>query len=164
MKELEQLLQCMKSRKKTKEQAENGSTNGSTALILSSPFDEFFMFPQYSTRATPSSTCYPGTSEVGMMVQKQNQSRAVADIEVTLVDNHANMKILLKKRQGLLTKMVVGFQSLGFNILHLNVTTADDFVLASFSVKVRLLHLFFMLIFLNLFLLNILFRPCLICK
>ena len=46
VKELEQLLQCMKGQKRTKE---GGFSD-------SSPFAEFFMFPQYSTRATQSSS------------------------------------------------------------------------------------------------------------
>ncbi|KAK7301153.1 hypothetical protein RJT34_12014 [Clitoria ternatea] len=129
VKELEQLLQCMKCQKKTKQQ---GGVNGFPHDSSSSPFAEFFMFPQYSTRATQSSTCYPATCEAN-----QNHSLAVADIEVTLVDSHANIKILSKKRPGLLLKMVVGLQTLGFTILHLNVTTVDDMVLTSVSVKVE---------------------------
>ncbi|XP_027333196.1 transcription factor bHLH96 [Abrus precatorius] len=128
VKELEQLLQCMKCQKKTKEQ---GQVNG---LGDSSPFSEFFMFPQYSTRATQSNTGYPATSDGNTA---QNHSWAVADIEVTLVDSHANIKILSKKRPGLLLKMVVGLQSIGLIILHLNVTTVDDMVLTSVSVKVE---------------------------
>lgn len=126
VKELEQLLQCMKCQKRTEEQ---GQVNG--GFSDSSPFAEFFMFPQYSTRATQSNRGYPGTCEA------RNNSWAVADIEVTLVDAHANMKILSKKRPGLLLKMVVGLQSLGLSILHLNVTTVDDMVLTSVSVKVE---------------------------
>ncbi|KAK7321218.1 hypothetical protein VNO77_31628 [Canavalia gladiata] len=135
VKELEQLLQSMKCQKKTKEQQqEDGQANGFTdSSSSSSPFAEFFMFPQYSTRATQNTTTgYPATSEAQMA---QNHSWAVADIEVTLVDSHANIKILSKKRPGLVLKMVIGLQSLAFSILHLNVTTVDDMVLTSVSVK-----------------------------
>lgn len=138
VKELEQLLQCMKGQKRTKE---GGFSD-------SSPFAEFFMFPQYSTRATQSSSSssrgYPGTCEANNNIAR-NHSWAVADIEVTLVDGHANMKILSKKRPGLLLKMVVGLQSLGLSILHLNVTTVDDMVLTSVSVKVGLCFCLFLL-------------------
>lgn len=134
VKELEQLLLCMRGQKKTnQQQQQQQENNGFTAT----PFAEFFMFPQYSTSATHSNTVYPATSEVTMQ-QNQNKSWAVADIEVSLVDGHANMKILSKKQPGLIVKMVLGLQSLGFTILHLNVTTADDMVLTSVSVKVRL--------------------------
>lgn len=135
VKELEQLLQCMKGRNiKTKEQQQQGHEDGSS----SSPFAEFFMFPQYSTRATSEgSKCYPNTCCEPTVAQNQNQPPAAADIEVTLVDGHANIKILSKKQPGQLVKMVVGMQSLGFIILHLNVTTVEDMVLASVSVKVQ---------------------------
>ncbi|GAU32499.1 hypothetical protein TSUD_317060 [Trifolium subterraneum] len=59
------------------------------------------------------------------MEQKQ---WAVADIEVTMVDSHANMKIMSKKKTGQLMKIVVGLQNLRLTILHLNVTTLDDMV------------------------------------
>lgn len=130
VKELEQLLQCMKCQKRAQEQ---GQVNGFSDSD-SSPFAEFFMFPQYSTRATHNTRGYPGTCEANMT---RNHSWAVADIEVTLVDGHANIKILSKKQPGLLLKMVIGLQSLGFGILHLNVTTVDDMVLTSVSVKVE---------------------------
>ncbi|XP_047163395.1 transcription factor bHLH96-like [Vigna umbellata] len=124
VKELEQLLQCMKGQQRTKE-------NGGGFSDSSSPFAEFFMFPQYSTRATQNGRGYPSTCEA------RSHSWAVADIEVTLVDGHANIKILSKKQAGLLLKMVVGLQTLAFTILHLNVTTVDDMVLTSVSVKVE---------------------------
>ncbi|KAK7275806.1 hypothetical protein RIF29_16930 [Crotalaria pallida] len=134
VKELEQTLQCMKSQRKTRQQAhENGFP------FSSSPFAEFFMFPQYSTRATWGMN-QQATSEAMMAQnqnQNQNQSCAVADIEVTLVDSHANIKILSKKQPGQLMKMVVGLQSLSLSILHLNLTTVDDMVLTSVSVKVE---------------------------
>lgn len=123
VKELEQLLQCMKGQQRMKE-------NGGGFSDSSSPFAEFFMFPQYSTRATQNGRGYPSTCEA------RSHSWAVADIEVTLVDGHANIKILSKKQPGLLLKMVVGLQTLAFTILHLNVTTVDDMVLTSVSVKV----------------------------
>ncbi|KAE9605932.1 hypothetical protein Lal_00025183 [Lupinus albus] len=130
VKELEQTLQCMKGQKKTKQQPlpENGF------LCSSSPFAEFFIFPQYSTRATQGMN--QPTIDV-MMTQNQNQSCAMADIEVTLVDSHANIKILSKKQPRQLMKIVVGIQSLNLNILHLNLTTVDDMILTSLSVKVE---------------------------
>ncbi|CAK8537553.1 unnamed protein product [Lathyrus sativus] len=126
LKELEHIIQSMKGQKKTKAQQahENVFSNSSS----SSPFADFFMFPQYSTCAPQTNTCYPANP---------SQSRAMADIEVTLVDSHANIKILLKKQHGQIMKMVVGIQNLGLNILHLNVSTMDHLVLVSVSVKVE---------------------------
>ncbi|KAK4274139.1 hypothetical protein QN277_017415 [Acacia crassicarpa] len=114
VKELEQLLQSMEGRKKkTKQQSEN----------CSSPFAEFFTFPQYSTNANNGST--------------SSQQWAVADIEVTMVDSHASLKILSKKRSNQLTKIVVGLQALRLTVLHLNVSTHDDMALYSASVKLE---------------------------
>ncbi|KAJ1424712.1 Myc-type, basic helix-loop-helix [Sesbania bispinosa] len=130
VKELEQLLQSMEGQKKTNlNQPHKNVINGS------SPFAEFFTFPQYTTGATQNNMTSPATT---MMVQNQEQKQlAVADIEVTMVDSHANLKILSKKRPGHLMKIVVGLQSLKLTILHLNVTTLDDMVLYSVSVKVE---------------------------
>lgn len=117
VKELEQLLQSMEGRKKkTMQQEKDCGTS-------SSPFAEFFTFPQYSTHSNQSN---PSSGQW-----------AVADIEVTMVDTHANLKILSKKRSGQLTKIVVGLQALRLTVLHLNVTTHDDMVLYSASVKLE---------------------------
>ncbi|XXG70746.1 hypothetical protein AAC387_Pa07g0156 [Persea americana] len=62
---------------------------------------------------------------------------AIADIEVTMVESHANLKVLSRRRPKQLLKMVAGFQSLHLTILHLNVTTIDDMVLYTFSTKVE---------------------------
>lgn len=61
---------------------------------------------------------------------------AAGDIEVTMVDSHANLKILSQKRPRQLLKMVAGFQSFRLTILHLNVTTLHQMVLYSVSTKV----------------------------
>lgn len=128
MKELEQLLQSMEGgggvdhNKKTKQQDKG----------LPSPLAEFFTFPQYSTRATSHSSS-SSNNNVG---SPEKESMAVADIEVTMVDSHANLKILSKKCPRRLLKMVAGFQALRLTILHLNVTTVDQMVLYTVSVKV----------------------------
>lgn len=107
---------------------------------LASPLAEFFTFPQYSTRGTTqsSSTSNDGVVAGGGCPEKQNnQLWAVADIEVSMVDSHANLKILSKKRPRQLLKLVAGFQALRLTILHLNVTTVDQTVLYTVSVKVN---------------------------
>lgn len=136
VKELEQLLQSMEGQKQTKQPYEKVGLNGS-------PFAEFFTFPQYTTRATQNNNSTTSTTMAHDQDQKQWD---VADIEVTMVDSHANMKILSKKRSGQLVKMVVGLQSLKLSILHLNVTTVDNMVLYSVSVKVGALFLTFCLL------------------
>ncbi|KAG5018924.1 hypothetical protein GLYMA_06G100000v4 [Glycine max] len=127
VKELEQLLQSMEGQKRTNQGKENVvGLNGTSRTTTTTPFAEFFAFPQYTTRGTT------------MAQNNQEQKQwAVADIEVTMVDNHANLKVLSKKQPGQIMKIVVGLQSLKLSILHLNVSTLDDMVLYSVSVKVE---------------------------
>ncbi|XP_044498532.1 transcription factor bHLH96-like [Mangifera indica] len=80
-------------------------------------FAEFFTFPQYST-------------------SDENQS-AIADIEVTMVESHANLKIRSKRQPKQLLKVVSWLHTMRLTILHLNVTTVDQIVLYSLSVKVE---------------------------
>ncbi|KAI7756814.1 hypothetical protein M8C21_025653 [Ambrosia artemisiifolia] len=93
------------------------------------PFVEFFTFPQYSTRSNND-----GTPSATVM---ENRPPAMAEIEVTMVENHANLKILSKKRHRQLLRMVSELQCLWFTVLHLNVTTVDHMVLYSLSVKLE---------------------------
>ncbi|KAF9610811.1 hypothetical protein IFM89_025052 [Coptis chinensis] len=119
VKELEQFLQSLEAQKQIKEQSDVA------------PFADFFAFPQYSSSSSQTSTSNATKEAVA-----ENRS-SVADIEVTMVESHANLKILTKKRPKQILKMVVGFQSLRLTILHLNVTTLEETVLYSFSVKVE---------------------------
>ncbi|PKU75175.1 Transcription factor bHLH96 [Dendrobium catenatum] len=63
---------------------------------------------------------------------------AAADIEVTMVESHANLKVLSKKQPRQLMKMVIGLQNLSLTTLHLNLTTINEMVLYSFSLKATL--------------------------
>nr|QJQ51200.1 bHLH transcription factor bHLH10.5 [Gardenia jasminoides] len=145
VKELEQHLQTLeaqKGRSNSQQEHENG---------MSPPlFADFFTFPQYSTRSS-SSTLHsntinsPVTTTTTSDHQPQpsraatDQSRsALAEIEVTMAESHANLKILSKKRPRQLLKLVAGLQCLWLTILHLNVTTTlDQRVLYSISVKLE---------------------------
>ncbi|KAJ9166528.1 hypothetical protein P3X46_021268 [Hevea brasiliensis] len=122
VKELEQLLLTMEAHKKTKQQPADVSG------FSSSPFADFFTFPQYSSSRAPA------TGEESVVDQNQ---WSVADIEVTMVESHANLKILSEKRPRQLLKMVAGLQALRLSVLHLNVSTVDELVLYSVSVKVE---------------------------
>ncbi|KAF8406063.1 hypothetical protein HHK36_008143 [Tetracentron sinense] len=123
VKELEQLLQSLQAKKPVKLQSDSKG--------FSSPFADFFTFPQYS-----SSSAHCNNSATTSEPMSENRS-AIADIEVTMAESHANLKILSRRRPKQLLKIVAGFQSLRLTILHLNVTTVDLMVLYSFSVKVE---------------------------
>ncbi|KAL5558585.1 hypothetical protein UlMin_034796 [Ulmus minor] len=126
VKELEQMLQTMEGNKQTKEEDKG---------LSDSPLSEFFTFPQYTTKCNKSSLGDPENNSSSMA--DQNQSCAVADIQVTMVDTHASVKILSKKRPRQLLKMVAALQGLRLTVLHLNVTTVDQMVLYSLSVKIE---------------------------
>ncbi|KAA8538129.1 hypothetical protein F0562_027737 [Nyssa sinensis] len=121
VKELEQLLQTLEAQKRTTQQPNNA---------FSPLFANFFTFPQYSTR---SNHCNNSPANEPMA---ENRS-ALADIEVTMAESYANLKILSKRRLRQLLKMVAGLQCLQLTVLHLNVTTVDQMVLYSLSVKVE---------------------------
>ncbi|XP_074263077.1 transcription factor bHLH94-like [Silene latifolia] len=101
-----------------------GSSSENAPPLL---FADFFSFPQYSTR---SNQAEEGNKSVG-------SNSAAGEIEVTMVESHANVKILAKKQPKQLLRLIAGFQGLRLNVLHLNVTTLDSYVLYSLSLKVE---------------------------
>lgn len=145
VKEIEQHLQTLEAQKRRNSQQEN--ENGMSPPL----FTDFFTFPQYSTRS--SSTAFrshcvnsPVTTSTTTSDHQPQPSRAatdqsrsaLADIEVTMAESHANLKILSKRRPRQLLKLVAGLQLLWLTILHLNVTTThDQKVLYSISVKLE---------------------------
>ncbi|XWS57573.1 hypothetical protein CRYUN_Cryun09bG0185400 [Craigia yunnanensis] len=126
VKELEHRLQLLSAQKEVKERSD---IDGSSCSSL---FAEFFTFPQYSTSST---RCEKSISMNDQsMVETQS---AIADIEVIMVESHANLKIRSKRQPAQLLKVVSGLNSMRLSILHLNVTTVDQTVLYSLSVKVE---------------------------
>ena len=130
MKELEQLLQFLEAQKRTKQRESDSNS--------SSLFSDFFNFPQYSTCSSNGGEGGGDDNDSSVIETKSTAEKrsAIADVEVTMVESHANIKVLLKRQQQQLLKMVVGLQFLRLVVLHLNVTTVDSMVLYSFSVKV----------------------------
>ncbi|KAJ9180200.1 hypothetical protein P3X46_008476 [Hevea brasiliensis] len=126
VKELEQRLQLLGAQKETSEKSD-----GVQASSL--PFSEFFTFPQYSTSSTRCENSVAAMNET----MSAKQSTSVVDIEVTMVESHANLKIRSKRRPKQLLKVVSGLLTMRLTILHLNVTTLHQIVLYSLSVKVE---------------------------
>ncbi|KAJ9567739.1 hypothetical protein OSB04_003705 [Centaurea solstitialis] len=126
VKELEQQLQTLEVQKR--------GNNGNGYPSKPHPFVDFFTFPQYSIRAAADGG---GGSDGGNGGSAKNRPPAMAEIEVTMVESHANVKILSRKRQRQLLKIVAGLQCLWLTILHLNVTTVDQMVLYTLSVKLE---------------------------
>lgn len=126
VKELEQLLQSLEATKR--------STQRPKIETDTVPFADFFTFPQFSCSLPPhSSSCGNFGSKDNAVIERQ---KAFADIEVTMVESHANLKLLVKRRPKQLLMIVIGLQNLRLSILHLNASSSDQMVLYSFSLKV----------------------------
>uniref|UniRef100_M8D8C1 ACT domain-containing protein n=1 Tax=Aegilops tauschii TaxID=37682 RepID=M8D8C1_AEGTA len=124
VKELEQLLQSLEVQKSVKNRTGR------------SPFASSFTFPQYSTSCNATqATASDGGS--GADSSGDKSEAGVADIEVTMVEGHASLKVLSRRRPKQLLRLVAGLQQLRIPPLHLNVTTVDAMVLYSFSLKVE---------------------------
>ncbi|GAV89695.1 HLH domain-containing protein [Cephalotus follicularis] len=131
VKELEHLLQSLEAQKFQLLQQGAGVANEDTTInnkinnsLVPAPFAQFFVYPQYTWSQTPNK--YTSKTEA-----------AIADIEVTLVETHANVRILSRKIPKQLSRLVAGFRALYLSILHLNVTTMDPLVLYSISAKIE---------------------------
>ncbi|KAH0460017.1 hypothetical protein IEQ34_010680 [Dendrobium chrysotoxum] len=110
VKELEQFLQFLEVQKQLKQQMK---TEEQAFSSKTNPLACFLTSPQYSS--PPS----------------------IANIEVRIVESHANLKMLSCRRPKQLLKLVMGLQNLQLTILHLNVTSVEPMVLYSFNLKVE---------------------------
>ncbi|CAL9117533.1 unnamed protein product [Musa textilis] len=119
VKELEQLVQSLEAQKRVEQRRD------------AAPFADFFTFPQYSTAGSRSAN--NDSADEGATENRP----AVADIEVTMVESHANLKVLSRRRPKQLLKMVLGLQNLRLTTLHLNVTSIAEMAFYSFSLKVE---------------------------
>ncbi|KAF8027198.1 hypothetical protein BT93_E0188 [Corymbia citriodora subsp. variegata] len=141
VKELEHLLQSLEAQKLqlsqhkagqdiTNEEADttNDPNNDDSSKVPQTPFSQFFMYPQYTWSQAPNKYTAPSTSAAGA---------AIADIEVTLIETHASLRILSRRNPRQLSRLIAGFHTLHLSILHLNVTTLDPLVLYSISAKVE---------------------------
>ncbi|PKA60015.1 Transcription factor bHLH96 [Apostasia shenzhenica] len=151
VKELEQLLQSLEAQKWTIRQppkvnggqipkmstsgAINETESGAMGLKdddevadLLPPFSQFFAYPQYNWCHAPPD--YPPAAQ-------ESRAPAVADIEVTLVETHASLRILSPRRPRQLIRLVAALQALRLSVLHLNVTTLEAMVLYTLSLKVE---------------------------
>ncbi|XP_058104059.1 transcription factor bHLH71-like [Magnolia sinica] len=133
VKELEQLLQSLEAQKRILQRQRgrkevshnnNNDSDSNNDYHPKPPFEEFSKYPQYSRSQLPGD-------------QQLENGSAVADIEVTMINACANLRILSKRRPKQFTKIIIGFQALHLTILHLNVTTVDPFIFYSISAKVE---------------------------
>ncbi|KAG6636202.1 transcription factor bHLH71-like [Carya illinoinensis] len=132
VKELEQLLQSLEVQKLQRPQPgvvesdlnEDMTTTPKFLMQQRPPFAQFFVYPQYTWSQIPNNYAW-------------KTKAAIADIEVTLIETHASLRILSRRSPRQISKLVAGFQTLYLSILHLNVTTMEPLVLYSISAKVE---------------------------
>ncbi|KAG6477956.1 hypothetical protein ZIOFF_061388 [Zingiber officinale] len=124
VKELEQLLQSLEVQKRLKQRAD--------AAGIASAFDDFFSFPQYCAYSPAAGDAAGGEAD------EAGHQTGTANIEVTMVESHANLKVLSRRRPRQLFELVVGLQTLRLLPLHLNVTSVHHMAMYSFSLKVCL--------------------------
>ena len=92
--------------------------------------------------ATSADDCSANTAadadaDADAMTTSGSKHSAVADIEVTIVESHANLKVLSRRRPRQLLRIVAGLQGHRLAVLHLNATSAGHSALYSLSLKVR---------------------------
>ncbi|CAK8560584.1 unnamed protein product [Lathyrus sativus] len=117
VKELEQLLESLEVQKRIKKNEEFGSSSSSSS-------------PPQASYGMKLSCCEENE------VKAENKSEA-ADIKVTLIQTHVNLKIECKRRCGQLIKVIVALENLRLTILHLNITSFESSVLYSLNLKVE---------------------------
>ncbi|KAL6544083.1 hypothetical protein OROGR_010580 [Orobanche gracilis] len=120
VKDLEQILQSLEAKKFALLEQRNIGTNKDPE----SPFAQFLTYPRFSC----------SHNQMGSKYSSQSKA-AMSNVEVTLIETHANIRILSSQRVQQLSKIVTSFHYVFLTILHLNVTTLDVLVLYSISAK-----------------------------
>lgn len=142
VKELEQHLQSLEAKKRMRRSegfTSNVDHNNNNPLSSSSPSSSAMAMPSNGMFMSLSQ-CKIGSLEEGNTcgddgVTAQNKSEA-ADIDVTVIQTHVNLKVKCQKRPGQLVRALVALEDFRLTVLHLNITSSEDKVLYSFNLKV----------------------------
>ncbi|KAK1631557.1 hypothetical protein QYE76_005872 [Lolium multiflorum] len=135
VKELEQRVQSLEAHKLTTRQCAVADGEAPPP-----PFANFFTFPQYSMNATsaPTPPANNDAAEGGAEAEASgSKPSAVADVEVTIVESHANLRMLSRRRPRQLLRLLVALHGHRLTVLHLNMTGAGHMVLYSLNLKVE---------------------------
>ncbi|KAG2605475.1 hypothetical protein PVAP13_4NG301600 [Panicum virgatum] len=101
-------------------------------------FPGFFTFPQYpaAAAAAAANDDVDNASSGGGEGRPVTRPGVAADVEATVSEGHATVKVLAPRRRRMLLRLLLGMQRRGLAALHLNAsTTADQMVLYTFSLK-----------------------------
>lgn len=134
VKELEQLLESLQAQKRMRRSEEGGdaSTNSSSS---SPKIASKGLCTQHRFAPDESNSSEGGRSEE-FTFTADNKS-AAADIEVTVIQTHVNLKIQCPRRPGQLLKAIVALEDLSLTVLHLNITSLQSTILYSFNLKIE---------------------------
>ncbi|KAJ7953949.1 Transcription factor [Quillaja saponaria] len=136
VRELEQLLECLESRKRRRligDSSDLGIQVQNQPQQHIPPQPPFFPhLPNVSNDQMKLVMDYDDAREVETAENKS----CLADVEVKVLGFDAMIKILCRRRPGQLIKTIAALEDLQLNILHTNITTIEQTVLYSFNVKV----------------------------
>lgn len=137
MKGLEQLLKSLESQKKMRRSegnndCENSVSSSSSSGLVTISTNGLFMSRSQCKIGGDEENCSNIENE---QLTAQNKSK-IADIEVTVIQSHVNLKIHCLRRHGQLLKVIVALEELRLTILHLNITSSEHTVFYSFNLKV----------------------------
>ncbi|KAK8921581.1 Transcription factor bHLH94 [Platanthera zijinensis] len=85
----------------------------------------------------PPDTTNPPANLFTFSGSSSNSNSAFAGIHVAVVEGHASLKVVSRRRPKQLLHLVTGLQNLRLSTLHLNVTAAEPMILYSLSLKVE---------------------------
>nr|WAK86081.1 transcription factor bHLH35 [Nothapodytes nimmoniana] len=116
VKKLEQLFQSLEAEKRMRKMAESGIKD--------------------TVRTSKKSNKDDGAlKSVGEEMMAENRS-SMADVRVTVIRNHVNLRVQCGRRPGQLPRAIVALEDLRLTVLHLNVTSLVASVHYCFSLKV----------------------------
>ncbi|KAI8021492.1 Transcription factor bHLH70 [Camellia lanceoleosa] len=146
LKELEQLLQSLQAQKRMKKSElssdqERGGEGGGGSDTASSTSSSSSSSSSSSTTATENCT------EVGITTTTRSKGRsneftaekksAAADVRVTVIQKHVNLKVECPRIPGQLLKAIVALEGLRLTVLHLNITSFETSIHYSFNLKIE---------------------------
>ncbi|KAJ7951388.1 Transcription factor bHLH70 [Quillaja saponaria] len=118
VKELEQLLESLEAQKRIRKEEGIGSNEFNP------------LSPHFEIGSSMEETNW------GDKIKAEKKTEA-ADIEVTVIQSHVNLKIQCQRKPEQLLKTIVALEDLRLTVLHLNITSSHASVLYSFNLKIE---------------------------
>ncbi|XP_043706778.1 transcription factor FAMA-like [Telopea speciosissima] len=128
VRELEQLLQCLESKKRRRLYGSGGEPPLPIVVQSQPSFNPPMFLPNDQIKIADFDT--------GFYEETAENKSYLADVEVKLLGFDAMIKILSRRRHGQLLETIAALEDLNLDILHTNITTIEQTVLYSFNVKV----------------------------